>query len=39
MALILQEFGLPLDICLMIEKINYEKYLQYKILQIGRAHV
>ena len=32
MALILQEFGLPLDICLMIEKINYEKYLQYKIL-------
>ena len=32
MALTLQEFGLPLDICLMIEKINYEKYLQYKIL-------
>ena len=25
MSLILQEYGLPLDICLMIEKINYKK--------------
>lgn len=32
MTLVLQEFGLPLDICLMIEEINYKKHLQYKIL-------
>ena len=30
MSLVLQEFGLPLDICLMIEKINYKE--NYKLM-------